>query len=139
MITLYMCMHVVLCIFTVNRMGTCQSLFCKVLTVHYDLHNPSLITNDKRLLTIVYVCSNLICMCLEIIAILQNITRQNRDFCVYRSNASYRLKHRIDLKDLWVCGFENDDDEAEDEDTDVDLRTSIVLAWSASLSLVSFW
>ncbi|KTG37810.1 hypothetical protein cypCar_00038844, partial [Cyprinus carpio] len=45
-----------------------------------------------------------------------------------KSNASYRLKHRIDLKDLWVCSFENDDDEAEDEDTDVDLRTSIILA-----------
>ncbi|XP_042602255.1 T cell activation RhoGTPase activating protein b [Cyprinus carpio] len=55
-----------------------------------------------------------------------------------KSNASYRLKHRIDLKDLWVCGFENDDDEAEDEDTDVDLRTSIVLAWSVSLCLASF-
>ncbi|XP_059369166.1 rho GTPase-activating protein 20-like isoform X1 [Carassius carassius] len=55
-----------------------------------------------------------------------------------KSNASYRLKHRIDLKDLWVCGFENGDDEAEDEDTDVDLRTSIVLAWSVYLSLASF-
>lgn len=63
----------------------------------------------------------------------------NRDLCVYRSNASYRLKHRIDLKDLWVCGFENDDDVAEDEDTDVDLRTSIILAWSVSLCLASFW
>uniref|UniRef100_A0A8C2FLU1 Si:ch211-122h15.4 n=1 Tax=Cyprinus carpio TaxID=7962 RepID=A0A8C2FLU1_CYPCA len=55
-----------------------------------------------------------------------------------KSNASYRLKHRIDLKDLWVCSFENDDDEAEDEDTDVDLRTSIILAWSVSLCLASF-
>ncbi|KAF4099242.1 T cell activation RhoGTPase activating protein b [Onychostoma macrolepis] len=55
-----------------------------------------------------------------------------------KSNASYRLKHRIDLKDLWVCSFENDDDEAEDEVTDVDLRTSIVLAWSVSLCLASF-
>ncbi|KAI2651751.1 T-cell activation Rho GTPase-activating protein [Labeo rohita] len=55
-----------------------------------------------------------------------------------KSNASYRLKHRIDLKDLWVCGFENDDDVAEDEDTDVDLRTSIILAWSVSLCLASF-
>ncbi|XP_059355042.1 T-cell activation Rho GTPase-activating protein-like isoform X2 [Carassius carassius] len=54
-----------------------------------------------------------------------------------KSNASYRLKHRIDLKDLWVCSFENDD-EAEDEDTDVDLRTSIILAWSVSLCLASF-
>lgn len=59
-------------------------------------------------------------------------------FCVYRSNASYRLKHRIDLKDLWVCSFENEDEEAEDEETGVDLRISIVLAWSVSLCLVSF-
>ncbi|XP_016400366.1 rho GTPase-activating protein 20-like [Sinocyclocheilus rhinocerous] len=55
-----------------------------------------------------------------------------------KSNVSYRLKHRIDLKDLWVCSFENDDDEAEDEDTVVDLRTSIILAWSVSLCLASF-
>ncbi|XP_077077170.1 T cell activation RhoGTPase activating protein b isoform X2 [Siphateles boraxobius] len=55
-----------------------------------------------------------------------------------RSNASYRLKHRIDLKDLWVCSFQNDDEEAEDEETGVDLRISIVLAWSVSLCLVSF-
>ncbi|XP_051731039.1 T cell activation RhoGTPase activating protein b isoform X4 [Ctenopharyngodon idella] len=55
-----------------------------------------------------------------------------------KSNASYRLKHRISLKDLWVCSFENEDEEAEDEDTDVDLRTSFVLAWSVSLCLVSF-
>ncbi|XP_016314907.1 rho GTPase-activating protein 20-like [Sinocyclocheilus anshuiensis] len=55
-----------------------------------------------------------------------------------KSNASYRLKHRIELKDLWVCSFENDDDEAEDEDTVVDLRTSIILAWSVSLCLASF-
>lgn len=55
----------------------------------------------------------------------------------FRSNASYRLKHRVDLKDLWVCGFEHNEEE-EDEDTDVDLRTSIVLAWSASLCLVAF-
>ncbi|KAK7133436.1 hypothetical protein R3I94_015348 [Phoxinus phoxinus] len=55
-----------------------------------------------------------------------------------KSNASYRLKHRIDLKDLWVCSFENEDEEAEDEETGVDLRISIVLAWSVSLCLVSF-
>lgn len=79
-------------------------------------------------------------MFLEVITILQNITRQyDLYFCVHRSNASYRLKHRIDLKDLWVCSFENEDEEAEDEDTDIDLRTSFVLAWSVSLCLVSFW
>ncbi|XP_073701943.1 T cell activation RhoGTPase activating protein b [Garra rufa] len=55
-----------------------------------------------------------------------------------KSNASYRLKHRIDLKDLWVCDCENDDDDAEDEETDVDLRTSVILAWAVSLCLVSF-
>lgn len=58
--------------------------------------------------------------------------------CVYRSNASYRLKHRIDLKDLWVCSLENDEEEVEDEDANVDVRTSVVLAWSVSVCLVSF-
>lgn len=57
---------------------------------------------------------------------------------VYRSNESYRLEHRIDLKDLWVCSLENDEEEVEDYDTNVDLRTSIVLAWSVSVCLVSF-
>ncbi|XP_051954680.1 rho GTPase-activating protein 20-like [Xyrauchen texanus] len=55
-----------------------------------------------------------------------------------KSNASYRLKHRIDLKDLWVCSFENEDEETEDEDRGVELRTSIILAWSVFLCLVSF-
>ncbi|XP_051952569.1 rho GTPase-activating protein 20-like [Xyrauchen texanus] len=55
-----------------------------------------------------------------------------------KSNASYRLKHKIDLKDLWVSSFENNVEVAEDENTGVDLRTSIVLAWSVSLFLVSF-
>ncbi|XP_057209802.1 T cell activation RhoGTPase activating protein b [Triplophysa rosa] len=55
-----------------------------------------------------------------------------------KSNASYRLKHRIDLKDLWVCSLENDEEEVEDDDTNVDLKMSIVLAWSVSVCLVSF-
>ncbi|XP_073711729.1 T cell activation RhoGTPase activating protein b isoform X2 [Misgurnus anguillicaudatus] len=55
-----------------------------------------------------------------------------------KSDASYRLKHRIDLKDLWVCRLENDEEETDIEDTNIDLRTSVALAWSVSLCLVSF-
>ncbi|XP_007255557.3 T cell activation RhoGTPase activating protein b isoform X2 [Astyanax mexicanus] len=55
-----------------------------------------------------------------------------------KSCASYRLKHRVDLKDLWVCALKSEDDEVEDEDGEIDVKTTILLVWSVSLCLVSF-
>ncbi|XP_072543546.1 T cell activation RhoGTPase activating protein b isoform X1 [Salminus brasiliensis] len=55
-----------------------------------------------------------------------------------KSCASYRLKHRVNLKDLWVCTFKSEDDEVEDEDGEIDPKTTILLVWSLSLCLVSF-
>ncbi|XP_017551150.1 T cell activation RhoGTPase activating protein b isoform X1 [Pygocentrus nattereri] len=55
-----------------------------------------------------------------------------------KSCASYRLKHRVNLEDLWVFGFKSEDDEVDDEDGEIDLKTTVLLAWSLSLCLVSF-
>lgn len=58
----------------------------------------------------------------------------------FRSMATYRLKHRVNLEDVWLYGFE---DELEDEEdatiAEFDLRLTIVLAWELSFCLVCFW
>ena len=61
--------------------------------------------------------------------------------CVSRSSASYRLKHRVMLEDIWVYSFDDDDDDEDDEEAggDVDLRVTLVLAWAPTYCIVSFW
>ncbi|KAF7666044.1 hypothetical protein LDENG_00119990 [Lucifuga dentata] len=53
------------------------------------------------------------------------------------SDTSYRLKHRVSLRVVWLCGF---DDEPEEEEGagDMDLRVTLILAWALTFCLVSF-
>uniref|UniRef100_A0A4W5MIH5 Rho-GAP domain-containing protein n=1 Tax=Hucho hucho TaxID=62062 RepID=A0A4W5MIH5_9TELE len=55
-----------------------------------------------------------------------------------RSSASYRLKHRVSLQDLWLYGFEDEPEEEEGGGGEIDLRTSLVLAWPLAFCVVSF-
>ncbi|KAB5539966.1 hypothetical protein PHYPO_G00095430 [Pangasianodon hypophthalmus] len=56
-----------------------------------------------------------------------------------KSRGSYRLKHRVNLEQLWVSDFRSEDDEGcEDEDGHVHLKRTIVLAWSLSVCLLTF-
>ncbi|KAK2856101.1 hypothetical protein Q5P01_004836 [Channa striata] len=60
-------------------------------------------------------------------------------FAKLKSTASYRLKHRVRLEDVWLYGFE--DELAEDEEGtagEIDLRVTVVLAWALTFSLVYF-
>ncbi|CAL8315622.1 unnamed protein product, partial [Boreogadus saida] len=61
-------------------------------------------------------------------------------FAKLKSSASYRLKHRVMLEDIWVYSFDDDDDDEEDEEAggDVDLRVTLVLAWAPTYCIVSF-
>ncbi|CAL8317865.1 unnamed protein product [Merluccius merluccius] len=64
-------------------------------------------------------------------------------FAKLKSSASYRLKHRVNLGDIWVYSFDDDDDDDDDvEDEaaggDVDLRVTLVLAWGPTFCMVSF-
>lgn len=64
----------------------------------------------------------------------------NFSFCFYfsRSTASYRLKHRVSLKDIWLCGFEDEPEEEEGPVGDIDLRVTAVFAWDLTFCLVCF-
>ncbi|XP_017311476.2 T cell activation RhoGTPase activating protein b isoform X1 [Ictalurus punctatus] len=56
-----------------------------------------------------------------------------------KSRGSYRLKHRVNLEQLWVCDLKSEDDEGcEDEDGHVHPKKTVVLAWSVSLCLLTF-
>lgn len=55
-----------------------------------------------------------------------------------RSNASYRLKHRINLQDIFLYGFEDNLSDVE-ERGDVDLRVTLILAWALTFCWVFFW
>ncbi|CAB1342700.1 unnamed protein product, partial [Coregonus sp. 'balchen'] len=55
-----------------------------------------------------------------------------------KSSASYRLKHRVSLEDLWLYGFEDEPEEEEGGRGVIDLRTSLVLAWPLAFCVVSF-
>ncbi|KAK0136453.1 T-cell activation Rho GTPase-activating protein [Merluccius polli] len=64
-------------------------------------------------------------------------------FAKLKSSASYRLKHRVNLGDIWVYSFDDDDDDDDDvEDEaaggDADLRVTLVLAWGPTFCMVSF-
>ncbi|XP_030637536.1 T cell activation RhoGTPase activating protein b [Chanos chanos] len=54
-----------------------------------------------------------------------------------KSVASYRLKYRVNLEEVWVYGFEGEDEEMEEE-VDFDLKSSVVLAWPLTFCVVSF-
>ena len=58
-------------------------------------------------------------------------------FC-NRSNASYRLKHRVSLQDIWLYGFEDEMQDEEGTMGDIDLRVTLVLAWDLTFCLVCF-
>ncbi|XP_032398179.1 T cell activation RhoGTPase activating protein b isoform X2 [Etheostoma spectabile] len=55
-----------------------------------------------------------------------------------RSTASYRLKHRVSLEDIWLHGFEDEPEDEEATTGDIDLRVTLVLAWDLSFCLVGF-
>ncbi|KAG7508758.1 T-cell activation Rho GTPase-activating protein [Solea senegalensis] len=59
-------------------------------------------------------------------------------FAKLKSTASYRLKHRVNLEDIWLYGFEDDAEEEEGTIGDIDLRVTVVLAWALSFCLVCF-
>ncbi|XP_024860772.1 T cell activation RhoGTPase activating protein b isoform X2 [Kryptolebias marmoratus] len=54
------------------------------------------------------------------------------------STASYRLKHRVNLEDVWLHGFEDEREEEDGTVGDVDLRLTLVLAWALTFCLVCF-
>ncbi|XP_029281794.1 T cell activation RhoGTPase activating protein b isoform X1 [Cottoperca gobio] len=59
-------------------------------------------------------------------------------FSLNRSTASYRLKHRVSLEDVWIYGFEDELEEEEGCTGDINLRVTLVLAWDLTFCLVCF-
>ncbi|XP_068433256.1 T cell activation RhoGTPase activating protein b [Clinocottus analis] len=59
-------------------------------------------------------------------------------FAKLKSTSSYRLKHRVSLEDVWLCGFEAEAEEEEGTTGDIDLRVTLVLAWELTVCLVCF-
>lgn len=55
-----------------------------------------------------------------------------------RSNSSYRLKHRVSLGDIWLYGFEDDQQDMAATTGDIDLGVTVVLAWALTVCLVCF-
>ncbi|XP_035851405.1 T cell activation RhoGTPase activating protein b isoform X2 [Sander lucioperca] len=59
-------------------------------------------------------------------------------FAKLKSTASYRLKHRVRLEDIWLYGFEDEPEEEEGTTGDIDLRVTLILAWDLTFCLVCF-
>ncbi|XP_012724515.2 T cell activation RhoGTPase activating protein b [Fundulus heteroclitus] len=65
-------------------------------------------------------------------------------FAKLKSPASYRLKHRVSLEDVWLCGFEEEQEEEEEDGDDggtsgdIDHRLTLVVAWAETFYLVCF-
>ncbi|XP_014900907.1 T cell activation RhoGTPase activating protein b [Poecilia latipinna] len=62
-------------------------------------------------------------------------------FAKLKSTASYRLKQRVNLEDVWLCDFEEEEKEEEDDSGtagDVDPRLTLVLAWALTFCIVCF-
>ncbi|XP_069030064.1 T cell activation RhoGTPase activating protein b isoform X1 [Embiotoca jacksoni] len=59
-------------------------------------------------------------------------------FTKVKSTASYRLKHTVNLEDIWLYGFEDEPEEEDGTMEGVDLRLTLVLAWALSFCLVCF-
>ncbi|KAM9354961.1 rho GTPase-activating protein 20-like [Pholidichthys leucotaenia] len=60
-------------------------------------------------------------------------------FAKLKSPASYRVKHRLNLEDLWVYGFEDEPEEEDDAVEDIDFKSTVILAWGLTFCLVCFW
>nr|XP_020459520.1 rho GTPase-activating protein 20-like [Monopterus albus] len=56
----------------------------------------------------------------------------------FKSTGSYRLKHRVNLEDVWLYTFEDEPEEQEERRGDVDLRVTFVLAWALTFCMVCF-
>ncbi|KAJ8275347.1 hypothetical protein COCON_G00099720 [Conger conger] len=55
------------------------------------------------------------------------------------SSSSYRLKHRVNLEQLWIVSFEDEEDEEDEEgDAGINLKASLFLAWPLAQCVVSF-
>ncbi|XP_070781884.1 T cell activation RhoGTPase activating protein b [Enoplosus armatus] len=59
-------------------------------------------------------------------------------FAKLKSTASYRLKHRVSLEDIWLYGFGEEQEDEEGTTGDIDLRVTLVLAWALTYCLVCF-
>ncbi|XP_054474689.1 T cell activation RhoGTPase activating protein b [Anoplopoma fimbria] len=59
-------------------------------------------------------------------------------FAKLKSTSSYRLKHRVSLEDVWLCGFEDEAEEEEGTTGDIDLGVTLLLAWDLTVCLVCF-
>ncbi|KAI3363694.1 hypothetical protein L3Q82_001319 [Scortum barcoo] len=59
-------------------------------------------------------------------------------FAKLKSTASYRLKHRVSLEDIWLYGFEDEPEDGERMAGDIDLSVTLVLAWALTFCLVCF-
>lgn len=57
---------------------------------------------------------------------------------LHRSNTSYRLKHRLNLEDIWLSDFEDDLVHEEGTLGDINPRMTLVLAWALTFCLVCF-
>ncbi|KAJ8271018.1 hypothetical protein GJAV_G00121840 [Gymnothorax javanicus] len=53
------------------------------------------------------------------------------------SCSSYRLKHKVNLEELWIVTFKDEDDDDEG-DMGIDLKTSLLIAWPLAHCVVSF-
>uniref|UniRef100_A0A3B4ZL58 ARHGAP20 PH domain-containing protein n=1 Tax=Stegastes partitus TaxID=144197 RepID=A0A3B4ZL58_9TELE len=54
------------------------------------------------------------------------------------STASYHLKHRVNLEDIWLYSFEDEVEEEGGTMGDIDHRLTLVLAWDVTFCLVCF-
>nr|XP_057912598.1 T cell activation RhoGTPase activating protein b isoform X2 [Doryrhamphus excisus] len=59
-------------------------------------------------------------------------------FAKLRSTCSYRVKHRVNLEDVWLHSFEDDAEYEGGTAQDADFRTTLALAWGATFCLVCF-
>lgn len=59
-------------------------------------------------------------------------------FAKLKSPASYRLKHRVSLEDVWLYSFEDEPEEEDGVMGDIDLRLTLILAWALTFCLVCF-
>ncbi|XP_078505257.1 T-cell activation Rho GTPase-activating protein isoform X1 [Lissotriton helveticus] len=56
-----------------------------------------------------------------------------------KSGTSFRLKHRVDLGELWAVACSEDDEEEEEaRELHINPRESIILIWSGSVCIASF-
>lgn len=59
-------------------------------------------------------------------------------FAKLKSTASYHLKHRVNLEDIWLFSFEDEMEEEGGTIGDVDHRLTLILAWDVTFCLVCF-